>query len=238
MTNTNRESDTPIKAREPGTKISVGRLMIRSVARAGQYPIATCIGVILTYLSTRVVSLLPATSAVDWYLRLGFGFSIGMFLVGFLVALGALRGVERPTLFTHLGRAAIGSTVIGFVVAVPVVGVALLVPEWFWEPATSTWVYWWVDTFIVSCGGLWIAAISPDLLIAWPLSIKSKLPLQKSLLFTWMSFEDGHLSPFRLAASISSLGAILAFVPLISLVVVSLLFHTSMVLFESLVEER
>ena len=221
-----------------GNKISIGQLMMRSVARAGQYPVSTIVGVMLSYCATRLVALLPATSALAWYLRIALGFSLGLFLLSLLVALSALRGVKRPALLFRLGQAAIGSTAIGFITAVPVIGFALLVPQWFWQPVLNTWAYGWIDASIVACGALWIAAISPDMLIAWPHAVKSRTSLQQSLLFTWMQVEDGYFSPYRTAASIVVAGAILAFIPLVSLTVIPLLAHLSMVLYQSALEER
>lgn len=212
---------------------SLSALFVAAISRAGKYPVATIIGVALTYASSRALALIPTDTPFLWYVRIGTGFSLGLLVLALLVTLGALRGAERPKPFPVLTQAIIYSATIGFFAAIPVAGLGVLAQESLSSAAINAWAMWWLNVSIVACGGLWAVSAGIDTPIAWTVFARHRFSLRRSLLVAHSTATQIGVNSARPRVAVLTVGTLFALIPYVSLLAIPLLSHLSLAAFES-----
>ena len=220
-------------ASDPLHHVTLGALLIRTVSRTGQYPVATIVGIILVYLASRAVALIPAEGFYWWYLRTGTGFCLGLLCLTTLIALGAMDESNNPDLLPDLRKAAVGSAAVGFATALPIIGLASFIPEPFWLPFHDAWAGWWVDVSIISLGSMCALSAGLDILIAWAASSRYGLSFFRSSQIAFQALRKNHLTQFKSRNVLIALGTVMSVIPYASLLVVPLVFHMAMTAFEA-----
>jgi hypothetical protein len=180
--------------------------------------------------------MIPSEGLFWWFARTGTGFSLGMLCLATLISLGAMRESDNPDLLSILCKAAIGSAVVGFATALPMVGLASLVPEPFWLPFHNAWARWWIDVSIISLGSLCAVSAGIDILIAWAASCRYGLTFFRSSQIAFRALRKSHLTQFKGRNVLIAFSTILSVVPYALLLVIPLAFHLAMTAFEAFEE--
>ena len=213
-------------------------LFVAAVSRAGKYPVATMIGIALTYASSRALTLVPTGNPFLCFVRTGTGFTLGMLVLATLITLGAMRGVDDPKPLPILFRAIIWSTAIGFVAAIPVVGLSSLAPEFFVLTAVDPRVMRWLNVSIVALGALWAVSAGIDTPIAWAVHARHCLSLRRSFLVANITASQIGVSGLRLRIAVLTVGTVFALIPYCSLLAVTLLSHLCLAAFENWLDDK